>query len=85
MRVIQIGYIEGYGTPQINHFNITSFNYRDSELPFFDMMGSLGTGDIKNYANENLSIPVAGEISIRISNSTFLRNNMTEKLRFITI
>jgi hypothetical protein len=47
-------------------------------------MGSLGTGDVRKDANRSINFPVSGEISIRISNSTFLRNNMTEKLRFIT-
>jgi len=66
--VVKIGNIEGYGTKKINHFNITQFSYTNSEIPFFDLKGSIGVSDVLNLTSNH---PGPGEISIQITNSTF--------------
>jgi hypothetical protein len=44
--VVKIGNIEGYGNKKINYFNISQFSYTHSEIPFFDLIGSIGVSDV---------------------------------------
>lgn len=79
MSVVKIGNIEGYVNKKINHFNISQFSYTHSEIPFFDLIGSIGVSDILNNTSND---PRSGEISIQISNSTFEKISL--KTRFFT-
>jgi ribonucleotide reductase beta subunit family protein with ferritin-like domain len=40
LRVLKIGNIQAYGNFQINYFKIMKFIYIDSQMPFFDLLGS---------------------------------------------
>jgi hypothetical protein len=63
--------------------NITNFTYADSQMPFFDLLGTLGEPKMTVEASENNMVS-PGEVSIRIANSSFERIELSDKLRFFT-
>lgn len=63
--------------------NITNLTYTDSQMPFFDLLGTLGETKMTAEASEN-NIVSPGEVSIRIANSSFERIELSDKLRFFT-
>lgn len=63
--------------------NITNLTYTDSQMPFFDLLGTLGESSIKAEESHNNMVS-PGEVSITIANSSFERIELSEKLRFFT-
>jgi len=63
--------------------NITNLTYTDSQMPFFDLFGTLGERKMTAEAGENNMVS-PGEVSIRIANSSFERIELSDKLRFFT-
>jgi hypothetical protein len=52
LRVLKLGNIEAYETAAINHLNVTNFQYLDSQMPFFDLLGSLNVAPIMKTSND---------------------------------